>query len=98
MAELNDNRSKLASATGAVAKHLFVWIHNSSYAASNAVSFDPSPPLGIVDLGADVDVLWVAAPMVLEVEDIKLLWRCRHGGHWQDITEQVRRTHEPPAE
>jgi hypothetical protein len=89
--ELDKNRAKLAAATGVDERHLFVWIHPSAMQAHYSMRNAEELPTGSMDLGAGIDVLWVAGydenrrpPTVWK------LWRIASNQPWEDWTSSVR--------
>jgi len=89
--ELDRNRTKLAAAMDVDERHLFVWVNPSAmqthYSMRDADEL-PSEPL---DLGAGIDVLWVAGCDVSRRPPVVWkLWRVESNGQWEDWTSQVR--------
>jgi hypothetical protein len=89
--ELDRNRTKLAIAADADERHLFVWIDPSAIAAHYSLRNAEGLPVGSLELGDGIDVVWVAGmDLTRRPAVVGRLWRVESNQAWQDWTDRVR--------
>jgi hypothetical protein len=93
MSEVEANRAKLALATDAAERHLFVWVDGSAWLANESMRDSDPPTTAAPDFGVGVDVVWIAAKDTRRrLLQALALWRAESGRPWVDWTPRLDRS------